>query len=338
MPVLKTLLHQIELANRKYHLFHECDSIVVGVSGGPDSVALLTLLSKLKRKYSLKIVAAHLNHGLSKKQAHSFYALAKESAEALKVPFYSKTVAVKRLAKRGKRSLEEMGRMVRYQFFEEIAAKTKCRKIATAHTLDDQAETVLMRIFRGSGLRGLTGILYKRKQGRFEVIRPLLSVEKAELTAFLKENRIRFCKDKTNVETLFTRNRVRHGLLPKIAKDFNPQIKKSLANLQSICTEIQDYLQSIASEELKKSVRQTASSSKKLSLSLAALRRLKPVILRETLFAALTQHSGSRRRLTYAHIQGITDIVASKKTNLETHLPGPMTVKKTAKSLDFIGD
>ena len=193
-----------------------------------------------------------------------------------------------------------------------------------------------MRIFRGSGLRGLTGIPYKRRQGRFEVIRPLLSVEKAELTAFLKENRIPFCTDKTNAETLFTRNRVRHGLLPKIAKDFNPQIKKSLANLQSVCMEIQDYLQSLAAEELKKSVRPTASSPKKLSLSLVALRRLKPVILRETLFAALARHSGSLKRLTYAHIQGITDLVASEKTDLETHLPGPMTVKKTAKSLDFI--
>ena len=326
----------MELSNRKHRLFHERDSVVVGLSGGPDSVALLVLLSKLERKYSLKIIAAHLNHGLSKKQARSFYALAKKSAETLKIPFYSKTVSVKRLAKRNKRSLEEMGRLVRYQFFEEIAAKTKCRKIATAHTLDDQAETVLMRIFRGAGLRGLTGIPYKRRQGKFEVIRPLLSVEKTTLVAFLKENSLRFCTDKTNAETLFTRNRVRHGLLPKIAKDFNPQIKKSLANLQSVCTETQDYLQSLASKELKKSVRQTASSSKKLSLSLTALRRLEPVILRETLFAALAQHSGSLKRLTYAHIQGITDIVASKRTNLETHLPGPMTVKKNAKSLDFI--
>src|SRR3989344_8614082 len=117
MPILKTLLHQMELSNRKHRLFHERDSVVVGLSGGPDSVALLVLLSKLERKYSLKIIAAHLNHGLSKKQAHSFYVLAKESAEASKVPFYSKTVAVKRLAERDKRSLEEMWRMVRYRFF-----------------------------------------------------------------------------------------------------------------------------------------------------------------------------------------------------------------------------
>ena len=333
---MKTLLHQMELTNRKYRLFHERDSVVVGVSGGPDSVALLVLLSKLKRKYSLKIVAAHLNHGLSKKQAHSFCARAKATAGALKLPFYSKKVAVKNLAKRNKRSLEEMGRMVRYQFFEEVAAKTKCRKIATAHTLDDQAETVLMRIFRGAGLRGLTGIAYKRRQGRFEVIRPLLSVEKVELTAFLKENRIPFCTDKTNAETLFTRNRVRHELLPKIARDFNPQIKTSLANLQAVCAELQDYLQALALEKLKKSVRRGASSSKKLSLSLAALRRLEPVILRETVLAALAQHSGSLKRFTHAHVQGIADIVKSEKLPLETHLPGPMIVRKTVKSLDFI--
>lgn len=312
------------------------DSIVVGVSGGPDSIALLILLSKLKRKYSLKIVAAHLNHGLSKKQAHSFYALAKKNAEALNIPFYSTAVPVKKLAKTNKRSLEEMGRIARYRFFEEIATKTRCQKIATAHTMDDQAETVLMRILRGSGLRGLTGIPYKRKQGRFEVIRPLLSVEKSQLTAWLRENRIRYCTDETNRETLFTRNRIRHDLLPRIAKDFNPQIKRSLANLQTVCFEVQDYLQALGLKKLKQSARWNTSSPRRLSLNLSFLRRLKPVILQETLFAALAECCGSSKRFTYAHIQSLVDLVTSDKLSLETHLPGKMTVRKNTKSLDFM--
>ena len=107
-----------------------------------------------------------------------------------------------------------MGRIERYSFFEEIAAKNRSNKIVTAHTLDDQAETMLLRLLRGSGVKGLIGIPYKRQQGKFQVVRPFLSTEKKAILTFLKENRLSYLQDKTNKDISFTRNRIRHRLLP----------------------------------------------------------------------------------------------------------------------------
>ncbi|PIU40449.1 MAG: tRNA lysidine(34) synthetase TilS [Candidatus Omnitrophica bacterium CG07_land_8_20_14_0_80_50_8] len=157
---VKKLLQQIEIANRRHQLFKKNDVLVVGVSAGPDSMALLWLIDKLKIKYAFKINVAHLNHGLLKKAGNEYLKLVKKTSQALKIPFYSKTIDLKTLAKKNKRSIEEMGRIERYSFFEDIAAKTRADKIVTAHTLDDQAETMLLRLIRGSGLKGLIGIPY----------------------------------------------------------------------------------------------------------------------------------------------------------------------------------
>ena len=226
-------------------LFKKNDALVVGVSGGPDSIALLYLLEKLKKKYAFKINVAHLNHGLFKSESKKYFQLVKKTAAALGVPLYSKSIDLRNLAKKRRRSIEEMGRIERYSFFESIAAKTHSNKIVTAHTLDDQAETVLLRLLRGSGLKGLMGIPAKRSQGKYQVVRPLLSTEKKELLSFLKENKIQYLQDKTNTDTAFTRNRVRHRLIPLLVKSYNPQIKNSLANLRSMCEEIQEDRKSV---------------------------------------------------------------------------------------------
>lgn len=307
----------------------------MGVSGGPDSIALLTLLSKLQRKYALTLVVAHLHHGLLKKEGERFLSLVRKNAETLGFAFYSKKISLKKLAEKNKRSLEEMGRIERYRFFEAVANKTKADKIVTAHTLDDQAETVLMRIFRGSGLRGLTGIPYKRRLGPYQLIRPLLNTQKKDILSFLKQNRIPFCVDKSNRNAVFTRNRLRHDLLPRIASGFNPQIKKSLSQLQAVSSETQDYLDSIACKELKKSIHGKP-SKKRLSLKLQKLKDLHPAILREVVLLALSRLRGNLKRFAYSHIQGIAQMAHSNENGLELHLPGPMTVRKTSNSLDLI--
>ncbi len=209
--ILQQHLQRIEILNKQYGLFSKNDTVVLGLSGGPDSIALLHLLHKLRHKHSLKIVAAHMDHQLVKTQASSHFKIAKQAALHLKVPFYHKTISVKDLAKKNKQSIEEAGRAARYQFFEEVSKKSKANKIATAHTLDDQAETLLMRIIRGTGLPGLAGIPCVRMQGKYQLIRPVLSTRKHELLLFLKQNGIPYGKDKTNDDRAFTRNRVRHS-------------------------------------------------------------------------------------------------------------------------------
>jgi tRNA(Ile)-lysidine synthase len=325
MSHLRRLLQQIEVTNRRHSLIRRGDSLVVGLSGGPDSVALIYLLSKLRRKYSLKIAAAHLDHGLSG-QSREYLTTAKKTALTLGVPFYSKKVSVRVSAKKIKRSLEESGRIERYRFFEETAKKTSARKIVTAHTLDDQAETMLMRIFRGSGLRGLSGIPYRRPQGAYVIVRPLLDCSKKELVGFLKENGIPYCTDKTNRDPNFTRNRVRHKILPLIKSSFNPRIDQNLASLRDVCQEAQDYLDREAENAFKRCLRK--SSARALSLDLHRLKRLHPAILSETLFKALTSVRGDSKRFVYEHLIAIRGVLNSEEKELELHLPGRIRIKK----------
>ena len=206
------------------------DRILIALSGGPDSTALAHLLSLWKQKHGLKLAAAHLHHGLSSQNNRALQ-LSKKTAQELGMPFYFKKADVRGFAKTKKRSLEEAGRDMRYAFFSSLASRGRFNKVATAHTRDDQAETVLMRIIRGCGLHGLSGIPARRTLGRSEVIRPLLDCRKKELLAFLADNRLSFQKDRSNASVRFTRNRVRGELLPWISKHMNPSIHDTLAGL-----------------------------------------------------------------------------------------------------------
>lgn len=304
----RQLLQEIESANKRHRFLQKNDSLVVAVSGGSDSVALLWLLLKLRKKYSLKIAVAHLDHGFFPKESKRFLSFVQKISRRLNLPLYSKNVPVRQLAKKRNESLEEAGRNERYKFFEEIAVKLKA-KIVTAHTLDDQAETLLMRIFRGTGLKGLAGIPAKRKQGRCEIIRPLLDCQKKNLLAFLKENHIQHCADKSNKSGRFTRNRIRNNFLPKISRQFNPNIKQNLSSLSVICSDAQDFLEK-ASEQAK----------------ISQLKKLHPAVAREVLRRTLPLGS--------VHIEAILGILHSPEKK-ELHLPGSIIVRKSGSRLTF---
>lgn len=335
MSKLKELLEQIEIANRRHSLFKEKDTLVVGVSGGPDSIALLTLLEKLRRKYALTLHAAHLNHGLLKRESKKYQRLTQETAGKLGIPFHCKGVALRKLAKIHKRSIEEMGRLERYRFFEEVARKTRAQKIVTAHTLDDQAETMLLRLLRGTGLKGLIGISTKRKQGAFEVIRPLLSCKKENVLTFLRENKIPFLNDKTNRDPVFTRNRVRHQLLPVLEKFYNPQIKQSLASLQFICSQTQDYVERVSWRAFRRCSTKP-SPPQKAVLKISPLQKLHPAIAQEVILRALAKTKGDLKKISYPHISAIMDILRAKEKGLECHLPGSLIARKKRGVIEFL--
>jgi len=332
---LKKLLEQIEIANRRYGLLKKNDSIVVAVSGGPDSIALLTLLAKLRRKFALTLHAVYLDHGLQKEASKRFLGVARAATANLSLPFFTKTVSVRRLAHSQRRSLEEAGRIARYEFFKSVCQKTGASKIATAHTLDDQAETMLMRILRGSGLRGLGGIPFRRKEGAYEVIRPLLLCEKKDILSYLKENKISFCLDETNRDPAFTRNRVRHELLPLIQRRFNPQIKESLSALRTISEEAQAYLEQVSDRLFKKISKK---NKRRVSLPLKSLSHLPGALRREVLLKALASTRGDLKRFTQTHVASTLELLSSGEYPLELHLPGGIIVRKTEKYLEFAAD
>lgn len=330
MTRLRSLLQSMDAANRRYRLVDKNEGIVVALSGGPDSVALLTLLLKWRKKFSLRLAAAHVDHGL---QADSkrFAAFCGRLCRELDIPLYSKRVEIGSLARRERRSLEEAGRLARYAFFRDVAKKTGCRKIATAHTEDDQVETILMRILRGSGLRGLAGVSPKRKEGSFEVIRPLIFCRKAELLAFLKENKVSYCTDKTNAARLYARNRVRHDLLPAL-ETFNPGARQALLSLQAVAGESQDFLDRAAERAIK---RCRAGRPGRPSLKVAALRRLHPAVMREIFLRAIAESKGDLKKITQEHVESLVCLAAAQAGPLEAHLPDGLTVRRKASELVF---
>ena len=235
------LEEQILKTIKKYELIKNGDTIVIGVSGGPDSMALLNSLINLNEKNGLhyKIVVSHINHGI-REEADSETLFVQEFCKEKQISCYVKKEKVEKLAKVQKIGTEEAGRKLRYDFFEEVATKENANKIATAHNANDNAETVLMNIIRGSGTSGLKGIEAER-DGKF--IRPLIECTRNEIEEYCKEQNLKPKYDKTNMKNIYTRNKIRNILIPLIQKEFNPNIVSSLNRMSQIAKEENEYLQ-----------------------------------------------------------------------------------------------
>lgn len=214
---------------REQSLITSGDLVIVGVSGGPDSMALMHILSQLRLQLNFQLVVAHLNHGL-RPEAAAEEKFVRDYCQTVPLPFYSRQVDVQEMATRGKKSLEEAGRDCRYQYFAELAAELGATRISTAHHRDDNAETVLLNIIRGSGIKGLRGI----RPINGIIIRPLLCLTKNEIESYLAENSIKYCIDLSNYSTDYLRNRIRHNLLPLLQQDYNPRIVDGLNQLADI--------------------------------------------------------------------------------------------------------
>lgn len=224
---------------REFNLIEKNDSIVVGVSGGPDSMTLLSILLKLKEEFHLKIYVAHVNHML-RENAIKDEEYVKEFCKKNNIEIFIKKANISEIAQKEKIGLEEAGRNIRYNFFEEVLKNTKSNKIAIAHNLNDKAETIIMNTLRGSGVSGLKGIEAKRKK----YIRPLIEIERHEIEKYCIENKINPRHDESNDDNTYTRNKIRNIVIPYIKNEFNPNIIKTLNRLSEIIKEEDEYVQS----------------------------------------------------------------------------------------------
>ncbi len=229
---LRETIHHFELLKKG-------NRVLVAVSGGPDSVALLYGLLILKSEMNLELYVAHLNHRLRGVESDKDEQFVKALAKQLKLKFFSKRVDIKRASKKQKQSIEECAREIRYRYLEKIAGQIKADKIATGHQVDDQAETFLMRLIRGAGGAGLSGIPPRRGK----IIRPLIRIKREEIENFLKANKIASRSDSSNYLPDHFRNKIRLTLLPKIKKDFNPQIAEVLNRTADIISSQQEYIE-----------------------------------------------------------------------------------------------
>lgn len=243
-----TILEQFESHLRTTQLIKPKQKIFVACSGGPDSVALFHLLYALKDKFALKLGLFHVNHDLRGKASAADALFVKDLGKRMDVPAYLLKRKVTVHSKLAKASLEEAAREVRYTALAELAKKHGIRRIVTAHTQNDQAETVLMRVIQGTGLRGLSGVRSTLKRGSLHYIRPLLPFQKEQLVDYLKENKLKSRRDHSNSSRRFLRNRIRLDLIPLLHKEFNPKIVAALARLSSIAGEENQLIDQLEDE------------------------------------------------------------------------------------------
>jgi len=247
------LLEQVKRTIDRYHLLDKGDRLIVGVSAGVDSMVLLHLLNTYRQEFDLSLIVAHINHGLRPKESEKEAELVQKESERLGLTFEYGQFNVKEFQKVGGISLQDAARKIRFHFFNVLLQKYNANKIALGHNADDQVETVLLRLMRGSGLKGLKGMLPIR-EGR--VIRPLLEVWRREVESFVEEMKIPYLLDSSNLKKNYLRNRLRLTLIPLIEKEYQPNFKKIVLKTSTILREENDYLERGAEEAYQKIVRE----------------------------------------------------------------------------------
>ena len=226
-----------------HKLIENGDSIIVGASGGPDSQFMIYILNELKSQIDFEIILAHLNH-LHRKEAKNDEDLVKKTAEELDLKFFSRARSMDDYAKKHGLSSEDAGRRLRYEFFNDLAKDYENSKIAVAHNKDDQAETVLMRIIRGTGLDGLRAMDYKSGN----IIRPILNIKKSEIIAYLDSKKIPYALDATNFENDYTRNKIRLDIIPKL-EEINPKAIDQICSLSELAKDDLEVLDGVIYEK-----------------------------------------------------------------------------------------
>lgn len=307
----------------RFSMLRSGDGVVVGLSGGPDSVALTSILIELSSSLDLTLVLAHLNHGL-RKEADDDEAFCRELADRFRLPFTSERVDVAREAASSRRSLEDEARRQRYRFLERKREAFGASRIATGHTLDDQAETFLLRLLRGSGGRGLAAT-YPVVEGT--TIRPLLSVHRREILAYLSSRGLPYCTDASNTDPRFVRNRIRHEEIPRLRERYNPRLSETLAGSASILRDEEDWMEEETRARfarIGRVINTWPGRPEQVELDLDGLRQCHPALARRVVRLSLETVRGDLREIARVHISDVLSLIGPEKSGKEIHLPGAL--------------
>ena len=314
----------------KHQLISEGDSVLVALSGGADSVCMLDLLVNLKEELNIKVAAAHLNHMIRGAEADRDEAYAAELCTKLSVPFFAERVNVPEISEKYGISEELAGRNARYDFLKKICKEKGYNKIATAHNRNDRAETLLMRVIRGTGIDGLGGIKYNRGDG---VIRPILDIERCDIEKYCRDNDLHFCNDSTNSDSDYTRNRIRNELIPFIEDKFNPSIVDSLCALSDNSTEDAEFINGYA-KRLYDRINNPMPKRKPVLLDIESLKIIQDSIKNRIIRLAAKDAMGENYSLERVHVETIIDLT-EKTTGAKAELPKGLIVSVKYGWLEF---
>lgn len=325
---------------QNYRMISKGDSLLVGVSGGPDSVALLYLLMGLRDNYNLQLYVVHLNHMLRGNESDKDAGYVRRLSKKLKLPVFIGKKDVRKFAKANKLSLEEAARIQRYEFYKQIADKLNIRKIALGHTADDNAETVLMRLLRGAGEQGLIGIYPVRYIGNLKVIRPLLNIYRREIESFLKEKKISARTDSSNADNKFLRNKVRLELIPLLEENYNKDIKRVLVNTADILKEDNEYLEEVTKKFYSQAVLKqrkkgefSDANDESIHLSVKKIEDFPLAIQRRVLRYGIKELTGTLRQITYQHWNEVLKLLNSNLAYGHIDLPNGLIVERLRREL-----
>jgi tRNA(Ile)-lysidine synthase len=305
-----------------YRMVAPGDLVVTAVSGGPDSVCLLDCLNALSEQFGIKLVVAHFDHGLRPDEDSAETAFVHRLAESMDIPFKTNP-SPPEIDPKG--SEEERARAVRYKFLEDVRRQTRARSIALGHTMDDQAETVLMRLLRGSGTSGLAAIPPVRGK---TIIRPMIRVSRQEVMAYLDKRGLDYMLDSSNTGKRYLRNRIRSELIPLLSK-YQPRLVERLANTADIIRADDECLDSIALSWIDEHSL-TCRDSPQIPISRWKL--LHPA-LRMRVLRQLVNYSGSLRRIDTRHLKAIERLAESSSPQGCINLPGDKTARRSYDNL-----
>ena len=314
-------------------------TLVVAASGGPDSTALLRCLHRLRDEHSPALHVAHLNHDFRGAEADHDAAFVQRLADGLGLPCsIDKQDPIAYQKKRGVSSFEQAAREMRYAFLSSVAASVGASAIALGHTADDQAETVLLHLLRGSGLHGLRGMAEVAEWPWPEprpgplLFRPLLAVSKAETAAYCRALGQSYRQDSGNYMWRFTRNKVRLDLMPKLAREYNPRVHEALTRLSRAAADDVDYIESELSRHWL-NIAEERGDGDTVSLSVPALSVLHPALQRHAMRRAYTAIAGDARRLSERHVEAMLSLLQSRQGGRDLHLPRGVRARRDSDTL-----
>ncbi len=329
----KVLFHRINKLIASQKLLVKGDTLVVGVSGGPDSVALLHLMKEVD--LDLNIFAIYVNHGLRPHETPKEIKLVDDICRKLNLDFKVVKIDTYALKQHLKLSLEEAARILRYQKLESLRANIKAKAIAVGHTADDQAEELLIRLIRGTGRKGLSGMDIKNGY----IIRPLLRERKASLTSYLNKKNISYCQDSSNKETTFLRNKIRLELLPYLEQGYNGSIRQNLLQLADILHHEEELLESLAQKDFQKvvSIPESMTVSEQetgstLTLDVCSFQECHPAMQRRILEKICWL---MKSRPGFRQIEQLRNLIQKGEEGAEIHLKKGLRIQKKGISVFF---
>jgi tRNA(Ile)-lysidine synthase len=315
------MIKKVKQTIEKYNLLDKGDRVVVALSGGPDSTALLVILTQIAEEIGFNLIAAHINHGLRAEESDEDEKYSRELSENMGVAFVAHK-ADKTGVEKGV-SPEDYYRRQRYSFLNKVAQEQRAKKIALGHNLQDQAETVLLNLLRGSGLEGLKGILPIR-DGKF--IRPLMEVSRREIISFLNAAGIQYRQDSSNESRKYLRNKIRGELIPYIKEKFNPKIEETLAQTAEILRNEDEFIRQYVFAAMDSPYIQRQKNL--ISLNIAFINKL-PLAIRLRLFKVLLESLNPEKNgFSFIHIKSLENLTQGKESGKRISLPAGIAARR----------